>query len=132
MTRIKDIHLLAFYVQKPRAGVRNFEAGWNKNPENIQYDERIEFTRGLSNKDRQYAGVILNLATKKVIYNKFGNQKTFDELFKYFLEAYPKYVINVMAQLDMPYLEQFIPKEEKELPESACTSETVDETPQTQ
>ncbi len=113
MTRIKDIHLLAFYVQKPRAGVRTFEAGWNKNPENIQYDERIEFTRGLSSKDRQYAGVILNLATKKVVYNKFGDQKTFDDLFKYFLEAYPKYVINVMAQLDMPYLEQFIPKEEK-------------------
>jgi len=32
-------------------------------------------------------------------------------LFKYFLEAYPKYVIQVMAQLDMAYLEQFIPKE---------------------
>jgi hypothetical protein len=110
--KIRDIHLLAFYVQKPRAGVRTFEAGWNRDPNNLQYDERIEFTKGLSSKDRQYAGVILNLNTKTVVYNKFGNEKTFDDLFKYFLEAYPKYVINVMAQLDMPYLEQFIPKEE--------------------
>ena len=119
--KIRDIHLLAFYVQKPRAGVRTFEAGWNRDPNNLQYDERIEFTKGLSSKDRQYAGVILNLNTKTVIYNKFGDQKTFDDLFKYFLEAYPKYVINVMAQLDMPYLEQFIPKEE-----------TADASPQTQ
>lgn len=111
--KIKDIHLLAFYVQKPRAGVQTQIAGWNKNPENYQYDERIEFTKGLSGKDRQYAGVILNLNEKKVIYNKFGKEKTFDDLFKYFLEAYPKYVINVMAQLDMAYLEQFIPKEEE-------------------
>ena len=109
--KIKDIHLLAFYVQKPRIGVQTQIAGWNKNPENYQYDERIEFTRGLGAKDRQYAGVILNLNTKSVVYNKFGDKKTFDELFKYFLEAYPKYVINVMAQLDMPYLEQFVPKE---------------------
>ena len=110
--KIKDIHLLAFYVQKPRAGVQTQIAGWNKNPNNFQYDERIEFTKGLSGKDRQYAGVILNLNEKKIVYNKFGTQKTFDEMFKYFLEGYPQYVIQTMAQLDMAYLEQFIPKEE--------------------
>ena len=33
-------------------------------------------------------------------------------MFKYFLEGYPQYVIQTMAQLDMAYLEQFIPKEE--------------------
>ena len=85
--KIKDIHLLAFYVQKPRAGVQTQIAGWNKNPDNFQYDERIEFTKGLSGKDRQYAGVILNLNEKKIVYNKFGTQKTFDEMFKYFLEV---------------------------------------------
>jgi len=110
--KIKDIHLIAFYVQKPRAGVQTQVAGWNKNPDNYQYDERIEFTKGLSSKDRQYAGVILNLNEKKVVYNKFGTEKTFDDLFKYFLEGYPQYVIQTMAQLDMAYLEQFIPQEE--------------------
>jgi hypothetical protein len=111
--KIKDIHLLAFYVQKPRQGVQTQVAGWNKNPDNIQFDERVEFTKGLNGKDRQYAGIILNLQTKQVVYNRFDNdQRDFDALFKYFLEAYPQYVIQVMAQLDMPYLEQFIPKEE--------------------
>jgi hypothetical protein len=113
MTKIQAIHLIAFYVQKPRAGVQTQVAGWNKNPDNFQYDERIEFTRGLSGKDRQYAGVILNLAEKTIVYNKFGDKKTFDDLFKYFLEGYPEYVIQTMAQLDMAYLEQFIPADEE-------------------
>ena len=111
--KVKDIHLIAFYVQKPRQGVQTQIKGWMNNPDNYQYDERVEFTKGLSGKDRQYAGIILNLQTKQVVYNKFDNdQRDFDALFKYFLEAYPKYVIQVMAQLDMAYLEQFIPKEE--------------------
>jgi len=112
--KIKDIHLLAFYVAKPRQGVQTQVAGWNKDPNNIQYDERIEFTKGLSSKDSQYASIVLNLNKKTVVQNRYNSeQRDFDDLFKYFLEAYPKYVINVMAQLDMPYLEQFIPKEEK-------------------
>jgi hypothetical protein len=112
--KIKDIHLLAFHVAKPRPGVQTQIAGWNKDPKNIQYDERIEFTKGLSSKDQQYASIILNLNTKTVIQNRYNTeQRDFDDLFKYFLEAYPKYVINVMAQLDMAYLEQFIPKEEE-------------------
>jgi hypothetical protein len=115
--KIKDIHLLAFYVQKPRAGVQTQIAGWTRNPDNYQYDERIEFTKGLSGKDRQYAGVILNLQTKTIVYNKFGTTKTFDEMFKYFLEGYPQYVIQTMAQLDMAYLEQFIPKEDETVEE---------------
>ena len=111
--KIKDLNLIAFYVQKPRPGVQTQKAGWMKDPANIQYDERIEFTKGLASKDQQYAGVILNLSKKTVVTNRYNTeQKDFDSLFKYFLEAYPQYVINVMAQLDMEYLEQFIPKEE--------------------
>jgi len=124
--KIKDLHLIAFYVQKPRAGVQTQIAGWNKNPDNYQYDERIEFTKGLSTKDQQYAGIVLNLSKKTVITNRYNHeQKDFDSLFKYFLEAYPKYVINVMAQLDMAYLEQFIPKEETPVAE---VTEVTDET----
>jgi hypothetical protein len=117
--KIKDLHLLAFYVQKPRAGVQTQIAGWMKDPNNFQYDERIEFTKGLASKDQQYAGIVLNLSKKTVVTNRYNHeQKDFDSLFKYFLEAYPKYVINVMAQLDMVYLEQFIPKEEVPTEES--------------
>lgn len=128
MAKTKDLHLIAFYVAKPRRGVQTQIAGWNKDPNNIQYDERVEFTRGLSNKDQQYAGIVLNLGKKVVVQNRYNSeQRDFDSLFKYFLEAYPKQVATVMAELDLTYLEQFIPKEEQ-LPESACASETVDET----
>jgi hypothetical protein len=39
-------------------------------------------------------------------------------MFKYFLEGYPQYVIQTMAQLDMAYLEQFIPKEDETVEET--------------
>jgi hypothetical protein len=109
--KTKDLHLLAFYVQKPRRGVQTQIAGWTKDPNNFQFDERVEFTKGLSGKDRQYAGVILNLNQKQVVYNKFGNKKTFNDLFKYFLEGYPQQVATVMAELDIEYVKQFIPDE---------------------
>ena len=84
-----------------------------ENANNYQYDERVEFTTGLKNNDQQLAGIILNLNKKTVLRNRYNNeQKDFDSLFKYFLNAYPNYVIQVMSKLDMPYLEQFIPKEE--------------------
>lgn len=110
--KIKDLHLVAFYVQKPRPGVQTQIAGWNKNPDNYQYDERIEFTRGLSSKDQQYAGIVLNLAKKTVVHNRYNaQQRDFDSLFKYFLEGYPQYVAQAMAELDVEYLKQFIPEE---------------------
>jgi len=113
MSKIKDIHLVAFYMKKPRNPKMTHVAGYMQDPDNFQYDERIEFTKGLSAKDQMYAGVVLNLNTKTVVQNRYNAmQRDFDSLFKYFLESYPKYVIQVMAQLDMPYLEQFIPKEE--------------------
>ena len=113
--KIKDLHLVAFYVAKPRQGVQTQVAGWNKNPDNIQYDERIEFTRGLSTKDQQYAGIVLNLNKKTVVQNRYNSeQRDFDALFKYFLEGYPQYVAQAMAELDVEYLKQFIPEEESE------------------
>jgi hypothetical protein len=110
--KIKDLHLIAFYVQKPRPGVQTQIAGWMKDPNNFQYDERVEFTKGLSSKDQQFAGVVLNLSKKTVVQNRYNQQhKDFDSLFKYFLEAYPQYVAQAMAELDIDYLKQFIPEE---------------------
>lgn len=122
--RVKDLHLIAFYVQKPRAGVQTQIAGWNKNPDNFQYDERVEFTKGLTNKDAQYAGVILNLSKKTVIANRYNTeQRDFDALFKYFLEAYPQYVAQAMAELDLEYLKQFIPEEEEKKEDAPVQAE---------
>jgi len=110
--KIRDIHLLAFYVTKPRNPKMTHIKGYMLDPANHQYDERIEFTKGLNGKDQSYAKVILNLNQKKVVKNSWNTDRTFDDYFKYFLQAYPEYIINVMGQLDMQYLEQFIPKED--------------------
>lgn len=110
--KIKDIHLLAYYVAKPRNPKMTHIKGYMTNSDNIAYDERIEFTKGLNPKEQSYAKVVLNLNQKKVIKNSWNTDRSFDEYFKYFLEAYPQYVMNVMGQLDMEYLVQFIPKEE--------------------
>lgn len=113
--KIRDIHLLAFYVTKPRNPKMTHIKGYMLDPANHQYDERIEFTRGLSSKDQVYAGVILNLNKKTVIQNRYDVTKQnsdFDKLFKYFLEGYPQYVAKVMTELDPEYLAQFLPKEE--------------------
>ena len=110
--KIKDLHLVSFYVIKPRDPKKTHIKGYMKDPNNIQYDERVEFTKGLNPKDQSYASIILNLNKKTVVKNKFKDDRDFDTMFKYFLEAYPQYVINVMSQLDMAYLEQFIPKDE--------------------
>ena len=85
--KTKDLHLIAFYTIKPRDPKKTHIKGYMSDPANHQYDERIEFTRGLSSKDQQYAGVVLNLNQKTVVYNKYNAYDSeFDVLFKYFLE----------------------------------------------
>ena len=87
----QNIYLVAFYYAKPKPGVQTQVAGWNKDPNNIQYDERVEITRGLK-KDTYAAGVILNLSKKTVERNRHGDNNSFDEMFKYFFKGYNKSV----------------------------------------
>ena len=111
--KIKDLHLVAFYVTKPKNPKMTHVKGYMLDPANHQYDERVEFTRGLQSRDQLTAGIVLNLAKKTVVKNKFNaDQRDFDALFKYFLDAYPSYVTKVMETLDAVYLAQFLPKEQ--------------------
>jgi hypothetical protein len=96
---------------KPRNPKMTHIKGYMKDPANIQYDERVEITRGLNAKDQSYASIVLNLNKKTVVKNTFKDDRDFDTMFKYFLEAYPQYMIELMKKLDAEYLEQFLPKE---------------------
>lgn len=108
---MKDLHLVAYYTKKPKTYVNTSQAGWMNNEANYQYDERVEFSRGLKRRDSSMAGVILNLKTKSVVKNTFNpQQRDFDLLLKYFLDGYPQYVSQAMAEMDPAYLEQFLPK----------------------
>ena len=103
----KNIYLVAFYYAKPRPGVQTQVKGWMDNPENIRYDERVEITRGLK-KDAAAAGVIMDLSNKTVDRNRYGENKSFDEMFKYFFKGYNKYITQVMVQLDAEYFNKML------------------------
>lgn len=90
--RNTDIYLLVQYVTKPRDQAQTKNAGYMQNPENIVYDEMVEVSRSLRDADRLKNNVILNLTTKQVVKNSFNTAATFDELIKYYCEAYPQYL----------------------------------------
>ena len=104
----KDINLVAFYYAKPAAGVNTAIKGWMDNPSNIRYDERVEITRGLK-KDTYAAGVILNLSKKTVERNRFGDNRSFDEMFKYFFKGYNKYITHLIKHVVVPVNRQVTP-----------------------
>jgi hypothetical protein len=114
MSKPKGIFLVAQYFAKPKRHVKTQIKGWMDNPDNIQWDEKVEVSRGLRTRD-MHAQVILDLSNKKVERNTFNSGKTFDDIFKYFFANYSEYVIRVMGQLDPEYLEQIVNELEKEV-----------------
>ena len=105
---------MAFYTLKPRQGVNTAVKGWMDNKENLEYDERLEITRGL-NKKSQLANVILDLSNKTIVRNRFNDSSEFREFFKYYFGGYHKYISTVMKQLDPEYLEEFLKDMEAEV-----------------
>jgi hypothetical protein len=123
----KNIHLIAFYVKKPRNPRMTHIKDYMADPNNYQYDERVEITRGLSGKDQTYAGIVLDLSNKKVIQNRFNTGFTdFGGLFKYFFAGYHEYIIKIMTQLDPMYLDAMLSEMQAEI-ESAQTTTTTEE-----
>ena len=105
---------MAFYTMKPKPGVRTNKAGWMKDTSNLQYDEKVEITRGLKNSSAT-AKIIINLSNKTVERNGFNDNKDFKGLFKYFFAGYHNYITAVMKQLDQSYLESVLDELEAEM-----------------
>ncbi len=100
----KNIFLVAYYYMKPQMRVKTQIKGWTKNENNFRYDEQVTITKALKNRDIETSKIILDLKNKKVVKNSWGNSKTFDELFKYYLDNYPQYTASIMTELDPDYL----------------------------
>ena len=111
----QNIYLVANYVTKPKDPRRTHIPGYMKDPANHQYDEQVQISARLRQKDITTAKVIINLSTKTVEKNSFNNNKDFKELFKYFFTGYHKYVTTVMAQLDAEYFNQLLDEMQAEL-----------------
>lgn len=114
MSKSKGIFLIGQYYMKPRDHVNTSKSGWMKDPANIRWDEKVEFTRSIRNRDAN-AQVILNLSNKTVVRNTFNSGKSFDEVFAYFFENYSKYLIPLMGQLDPDYLQGLADKMTQEV-----------------
>ena len=114
MSKNKGIFLVAQYYMKPKDHVNTSVKGWMDDPENIRYDEKVMISRGLRTKD-MHAQVILNLSDKKVEKNSFNTDKSFDDIFRYFLDNYTDYIARTMAQLDPAYLTQVADHIEQEI-----------------
>ena len=84
------------------------------NPNNLRYDERVEITRGLK-KDSAHSKIILNLSNKTVDKNTWGDNRSFDELFKYFFKGYHQYITQVMTQLDIEYFNKMLDEMQAEV-----------------
>lgn len=123
----KGIYLLGFYSMKPRKGVRTSTAGWMNDPANLQYDEKVEITRGLK-KSAITAKIVLNLSEKTVERNGFNSDREFKSLFKYFFGGYHQYITEVMKQLDPAYLASILDELQAEMEaEQAAQAATVKE-----
>lgn len=110
----KSIYLVAFYSMKARRHVRTEVKGWMSDPANIQWDERVEIARG-EKRNFVDAKIVLDLTSKKVTRNSWGDNRSFDELFKYFFKGYHQYVTEVMTRLDLEYFNKMLDEMEQEL-----------------
>lgn len=122
----KNIYLVATYIMKPKDHVNTSKKGWMDDPANVRYDEKVEITRGLKNRDASSANVILDLSNLQITRNTFKTERTFDEVFLYYFNNYNKYLIPVMGQLHPEYLDQIAKSIEEQLASMTTETETVE------
>jgi fructose-specific phosphotransferase system component IIB len=111
----QSIYLIANYVTKPRDPRRTHIPGYMKDPANVQYEEQVQISTKLRNKDIQTAKIIVDLTNKQVQQNSFNNNKDFKELFKYFFKGYHKYITEVMAKIDPEFFNQILDEMQADL-----------------
>ncbi len=118
----KNILLAAFYSAHPKNHINTSVKGWMNDPNNIRYDEKVEITRG-EKKNSVNAKIILDLSTKTVLRNRWGDNRNFDELFKYFFKGYHQYITTVMTQLDAEYFNRMLDEMQSELDKEKADEE---------
>jgi hypothetical protein len=94
---------------------------------NLQYDEKVEITRG-QKKSSALANVVLNLSQKSVQRNTFNDDRDFKSFFKYYFGGYDQYITAVMKQLDPEYLTHILDELEVEM-KQAETEKNAQEIP---
>jgi hypothetical protein len=97
--KLKNAYLIAKYSAHPRKKHATGVAGYMKDPNNVKWDEQVNITLGLKNKDFLAARIVLNITEQKVERNSFQNDKSFMELFEYFYNANPKEISQALQSI---------------------------------
>ena len=98
MSKPKSIYVFAQYYAKPKNPKMTRIAGYMSDPNNLVWDERIDVTHGLKDRDRIAAKVIINISEQTVVCDGFNSGKSFDELFQYFYSANPSEIANAIRR----------------------------------
>jgi hypothetical protein len=88
----ETIYFMATYYKKPAHPYSTASRGFGSDDKNYKYDEQISVARTLKTRDYTLCHVILDMAQKRVIKNSMNPGRSFDELYCYFKEHYPKYI----------------------------------------
>ena len=101
------VYLVAYYMMKPKHNrVNTSVRGWMDNSDNVAYEEQIAVTTKLKPKDINTAKIILDLGSRTVYRNGWGDNKSFEQLFSHFYSGYQKYLDPVIAQLGYEMVKQ--------------------------
>ena len=98
--KTKHRYMLINYLQTAKYPKRTHEKGYWSNPDNIQWDEMVEFSFGLKNKDRQTYSIILDLDEQVVLKNSMSGEKNFTVLLNYFREHYSSQIASYLKRTD--------------------------------
>ena len=109
MSKPKQRHMLINYVQTAKYPKRTHEKGYWSNPENVQWDEMVEFSLGLKKKDHQNYNIIMNLDDGVVVKNAMSGEKNFLVLYGYFREHYAQQIDRYLKQTDNVFNSQSAP-----------------------
>jgi len=128
----KKVYIVAKYSMKPRRPDQTFRPGYVKGEGNMQWDEHVDVTVGLKNRDLSMAQIIINISEQKVVKNSYGGDKSFMELFQYFYTSSPHELSQALRNCGITVSEPEEPTDEQsvqeDVPSEAEASERSEST----
>jgi hypothetical protein len=85
-------YIVATYTRTLRDPRQSHLKGIGGNTSAWADNEMIRCTKRLSRKDQTESSIILDVAERKVIKDRFESNKTFDELYSYYLTNFADYI----------------------------------------
>ena len=96
--KTKNRYMLVKYIQTAKYPEKTHQKGYWSNPDNIQWDELIEFSYGLKSRDELRYSIIMDLDNLVVVKNNMSGERDFAKLFGYFNEHYSSQIIDYLKR----------------------------------